>query len=65
MNTGSSSGTFEAGYVEHAATGDTTTGQFQCAGCGYGVSVRRRLPLCPMCGGTAWEPRPAAAFDRS
>jgi rubrerythrin len=44
-----------AGYVEFAATGDEASGAFQCAECGYGVAVQRVLPLCPMCGGTAWE----------
>ncbi len=44
-----------AGYVEFAATGQAAAGEFQCAECGYGVAVQRALPLCPMCGGTAWE----------
>jgi rubrerythrin len=44
-----------AGYVHFLAAGEEARGQFHCADCGYGVSVQRRLPLCPMCGGTAWE----------
>jgi rubrerythrin len=44
-----------AGYVQFVAAGDEGSGQFSCADCGYGVSVQRRLPLCPMCGGAAWE----------
>jgi len=42
-------------YVQFFATGTITVGQFHCSECGYGVSVRRSLPLCPMCGGTSWE----------
>jgi rubrerythrin len=44
-----------AGYVEFAASGQHAAGEFQCAECGYGIAVQRQLPLCPMCGGTAWE----------
>ena len=44
-----------AGYVEFAASGQDAAGEFQCAECGYGIAVQRKLPLCPMCGGTAWE----------
>ena len=45
----------EAGYVEFWATGANVTGEFHCAECGYGVTVYRELPQCPMCSGTAWE----------
>jgi hypothetical protein len=44
-----------AGYVHFVPAGEEARGEFHCADCGYGVSVQRRLPLCPMCGGTAWE----------
>ena len=30
-------------------------GEFHCAECGYGVTVYRTLPVCPMCGGGEWE----------
>ena len=30
-------------------------GEFHCAECGYGVTVYRALPVCPMCGGGEWE----------
>jgi rubrerythrin len=43
------------GFVDFAATGDLTAGEFHCADCGYGVIVQRELPRCPMCSGTAWE----------
>jgi hypothetical protein len=29
-------------------------GDYRCAECGYGVTVRRDLPRCPMCGMAAW-----------
>lgn len=48
--------TLEAvGYVEFAATGDAAFGEYHCSECGYGVTVWRVLPRCPMCGGTSWE----------
>ncbi len=34
--------------------GTVTRGDYRCAGCGYGVSVYRSLPRCPMCGGATW-----------
>jgi len=43
-------------YVEFFVTGETVAGRYQCSDCSYGVSIRRELPLCPMCGGTVWEP---------
>jgi len=42
------------GFVQFWQTGDPAKGEFHCSGCGYGVTVCRELPLCPMCGGTAW-----------
>ena len=30
-------------------------GEFRCAGCGYGISISRELPRCPMCGTESWE----------
>jgi predicted Zn-ribbon and HTH transcriptional regulator len=38
------------------AAGDAAVGEFRCSECGYGVSVYRVLPRCPMCSGTSWEP---------
>jgi rubrerythrin len=43
------------GFVAFLGAGDRAVGEFRCSQCGYGVSVQRALPLCPMCGGTAWE----------
>ena len=44
----------------------TTTITFVCAGCGYGIAIRREPPPCPMCQGTEWEPgswRPISSLD--
>jgi rubrerythrin len=51
-----------AGYVDFAASGEDAAGEFQCAECGYGIAVHRKLPQCPMCGGTAWERAGRGAF---
>lgn len=40
-------------------------GDFCCAQCGYGVTIRRRLLRCPMCGATAWEPARTRAGMRA
>jgi hypothetical protein len=39
-------------------------GDYRCAECGYGVTVRRQLLRCPMCAATAWEPAPARVGRR-
>ena len=43
------------GYVHFFSSGSRVKGEFHCAECGYGVTVYRVLPVCPMCGGTQWE----------
>jgi hypothetical protein len=40
------------------AAGGAARGEFHCGGCGYGISVRRQLPTCPMCRATEWYPTP-------
>jgi hypothetical protein len=47
----------EAGgdYVHFLPAGSSVKGEFHCAECGYGVTVYRTLPVCPMCGGGQWE----------
>lgn len=42
--------------VEFARAGAAATGEYHCSSCGYGITVRGRLPQCPMCAGTTWEP---------
>jgi len=45
------------GFVAFLAAGEPAVGEFRCSECGYGISISRvKLPLCPMCGGTSWEP---------
>ncbi len=36
-------------------TGAKAKGEFRCSDCGYGVTVYRELPPCPMCGSDVWE----------
>jgi len=52
------------GYVEFTATGEAAFGEYQCSECGYGVTVWRVLPRCPMCGGTSWEQSAWRPFTR-
>jgi hypothetical protein len=42
-------------YVRFVRAGAPVKGEFHCAECGYGVTVYRTLPVCPMCGGGEWE----------
>ena len=55
----------EGDYVAFLRTGDVAKGSFRCSECGYGVVVAGGLPLCPMCGSTAWEESAWSAFGRS
>jgi len=51
-------------FVEFWAAGATAKGEFHCSECGYGVTIVRALPVCPMCGGEAWEQTPWSPFTR-
>jgi rubrerythrin len=42
-------------FVHFHAAGARVKGEFHCSECGYGVTVYRTLPVCPMCGGAQWE----------
>lgn len=44
--------------------GTSVQGEFHCSECGYGVTVFRALPSCPMCGGTQWEQSAWSPFRR-
>ena len=37
------------------AAGVRAKGEYWCSACGYGVTIYRKLPLCPMCGAGSWE----------
>ncbi len=52
-------------FVEFRATGERVKGEFHCSECGYGVTIVRALPLCPMCGGRFWEQATWSPFSRS
>ena len=43
--------------------GSEATGEYRCADCGYGVTVRLLLPVCPMCRGQAWEAPGTSPFS--
>ena len=59
------SGAATGDFVEFWPTGQAVKGEFHCSECGYGVTIVRVLPLCPMCGGTSWEQSPWSPFTRS
>jgi hypothetical protein len=42
--------------------GTAAAGEYRCAGCGYGISVRTVLPECPMCRGAEWEEPATSPF---
>jgi len=52
-------------YVEFWSAGQPVKGEFHCSECGYGVTIVRALPVCPMCGGTEWEQSPWSPFTRA
>ncbi len=60
-------GTREASgdYVVFALTGEQVKGEYHCAECGYGVTVYRLLPRCPMCGNETWEQSAWSPFARA
>jgi rubrerythrin len=52
-------------FVEFFAAGQSVKGEYHCSDCGYGVTIVRALPLCPMCGGTLWEQSAWSPFSRT
>jgi len=52
-------------FVEFWPAGQSVKGEFHCSECGYGVTIVRVLPPCPMCGGTSWEQSEWSPFTRS
>ena len=51
-------------YIEFFRTGTHATGEYHCAACAYGITIRAELPLCPMCGGDSWEATAWSPFRR-
>jgi hypothetical protein len=43
------------GFVKFLSAGTSAKGEYHCSDCGYGVTVFRVLPVCPMCSGKSWE----------
>jgi rubrerythrin len=54
-----------ADYVPFALAGDSARGEYHCSECGYGVTVYRELPRCPMCSNEQWEPSTWSPFARA
>ena len=52
-------------FVDFVTAGVHVKGEFHCADCGYGVTVYRELPRCPMCGGREWEQSDWSPFSAS
>jgi hypothetical protein len=52
-------------YVEFLEAGQSVKGEFHCSECGYGVTIVRALPICPMCGGSSWEQTSWSPFGRA
>lgn len=53
------------GNVVFYAAGQHAKGEFHCAECGYGVTIFRELPRCPMCGCETWEQSTWSPFARA
>lgn len=45
--------------------GARAKGEYRCSGCGYGVTIHRALPRCPMCGCEEWEQLDWSPFGRA
>jgi hypothetical protein len=52
-------------HVDFSSAGDHVKGEFRCAECGYGITVCRELPACPMCSCTTWEAVSWGPFGRA
>jgi rubrerythrin len=51
-------------YVDFLAAGVRVAGAYNCAHCGYGVTVHGPLPVCPMCARETWEAASWRPFSR-
>jgi rubrerythrin len=52
-------------FIEFLMAGVRAKGEFHCAECGYGITIVRALPVCPMCGGESWEQSEWSPFARA
>jgi rubrerythrin len=41
--------------AEQLVAGSRAKGEYRCSECGYGITVNRELPRCPMCRSESWE----------
>jgi hypothetical protein len=51
--------------IDFYAAGDHAKGEFRCSECGYGITVCRDLPSCPMCSCEVWETTSWRPFGRA
>ena len=58
-------GAADGDEVIFSAAGDHAKGEFRCAECGYGITVYRELPTCPMCACETWEAVTWGPFGRA
>ena len=42
--------------LDHGSPAASASISLICSNCGYGISVRREPPACPMCQASTWEP---------
>jgi rubrerythrin len=52
-------------FIRFWPAGLAVKGEFHCSDCGYGVTIHRALPICPMCGGESWEQTAWHPFSRA
>jgi hypothetical protein len=51
--------------MQFFAAGTPAKGEYHCSDCGYGVTVFRQLPVCPMCACKTWEQASWSPFARA
>ena len=52
--------------LEHGSPAAAASISLICSNCGYGITIRREPPACPMCQASTWEPgrwRPFTSLD--
>ncbi len=51
--------------AERLVAGSRAKGEYRCSDCGYGVTIYRELPRCPMCQSESWEQLDWSPFLRT